>query len=295
MNKKLEWIPPKYLEDSSCPGTLDKMEYVTENYFEIGENVRKHAWIYLPYGYEYGSDYPYAYFMHGAATDFDSWIKPAGIPFLFKNVLDNMIEHGDIPKVIMVFSTYYQGKYNRENCKKETDIALAQRYPSELRYSLVPAVERNYIEGDAKNFKSNRKKRMFAGFSMGSVITWNVFCECMDLFEFYGPLSGDCWKEEWMGGSRSSKKTARYLETAVKKSGYGQEDFHIFAYTGSRDVAFRAMSEQIKEMKCGNFFNGDNLDYTVMEGGMHNYDYGFLYLYYCLKTWNTFLYNKNIS
>lgn len=294
MRKALEWIPTEYWEEASRPGRLEKLYYETVDYFHAGKKLRKHAWVYLPPEYQKGERYLSMYFMHGAGTNLDEWIFPAGQPFAFKNVLDHMIENGDIQPVIFVFPTYYQGEYNEKNCNKDTDIGLAEYFPTELRQDLIPAVETGYLNltSDYSAFslrkkRADRERRIFGGFSMGAVTTWNVFAECMDLFSIFCPLSGDCWRAEWMGGSKKSAETAALLAEAIENSGYEDSDYRIYCVTGERDIALKAMSMQIEEMyRLNHLFHKNNLQFDIAENGLHNYDYGFLYLYHFLKDIN---------
>ena len=287
--KKLKWIPPSYMEECLHSGKLERLNYETEDYFHKGRRIEKHAWVYVPYGYEKGEMYPSVYFMHGAATDLDSFLWPAGQHFLFFHILNHMIENGDIPPLIMIFPTYYQGEYGPSNCTKETDLALAACFPDELRYELIPEVEKAYMDVAADyslRNRTERKRRIFTGFSMGGVIAWNVFCDGLDLFSSFGMLSGDCWKKEWMGGSKYPEETADILERAVKNRNYHADDFSVFAYTGEKDPAYTGMSRQIEQLyQRKDLFSRENLSFHVMENGLHHYDYGFLYLYHCLKEW----------
>lgn len=287
--RRLDWIPADYMDECVHEGTIYKLEYETDDYFHAGKRIEKHAWVYIPYGYKKGQSYPCVYFMHGAGTDLDTFLYPAGQPLLFYHVLNHMIEAGEIPPMIMVFPTYYQGEYGPSNCTKETDLGLAACFPKELREDLIPAVEKEYLNVPVHYSLRNReehKRRIFAGFSVGGVIAWNVFADCLDLVSSFGMLSGDCWKKEWMGGSKCTVETVDLLEESVNQNRYSKEAFTIFAYTGEKDAACIGMEKQIEEMyRRKNTFDRENVAFTIMEGGLHNYDYGFLYLYHCLKEW----------
>ena len=71
------------------------------------------------------------------------------------------------------------------------------------------------------------------------------------------------------------------MSQIVTESGYGPEDFFIYAMSGTDDFAYSVFARQIEAMletSDGNFVEADNekegnLAFRVQEGGTHNGEY----------------------
>ena len=124
-----------------------------------------------------------------------------------------------------------------------------------------------------------REDRIIGGFSMGGVTTWYAFLQALDLFYHFLPLSGDCWACGEKGGGEFPEETASILAEAV--SAQGHPDFRIHAITGDRDIAYPNLDPQIRAMRKLPAFDG-RLRYDVLEGGVHDYETIFRYLYNAL-------------
>lgn len=78
-----------------------------------------------------------------------------------------------------------------------------------------------------------------------------------------------------------------FMSQIVTESGYGPEDFFIYAMSGTDDFAYSAFARQIEAMletSDGNFVEEDNekegnLAFRVQEGGTHNGEYAEQYIY----------------
>jgi endo-1,4-beta-xylanase len=102
----------------------------------------------------------------------------------------------------------------------------------------------------------------------------------LHLFYWFLPLSGDCWGCGEKGGGERPEAIARALADAVICQ--GTPDFRIYALTGSRDVAFPNLDSQMKAMAAYPDVFGSRVRYDVMEGGVHDYETIFRYLYHAL-------------
>ena len=152
----------------------------------------------------------------------------------------------------------------------------------------MPAVESHYktyaLSVDAAGLEASRKHRAFGGFSMGSVTTWYQFTNSLDYVAYFMPLSGDCWEFGNQGGASHPKETAEYLSNYVSNAKYGK-DFYIYAMTGSRDIAYTAMNNQLSAMRETNEFkfgtnsSNGNISFQVLEGATHDYTYYRNYIY----------------
>lgn len=120
---------------------------------------------------------------------------------------------------------------------------------------------------------------------MGSVAAWYVFADCLDDFRYFLPMSGDCWITGERAGGSDPAGTANALSAALKESGYGTNDFFIHAMTGTNDMAYDALTSQIEAMKeaegfsFGTDISENNLYFSVLEGGTHDYNTIRRYLY----------------
>ena len=106
-------VPAGYLEASDQPGTVNRLDYESEDHVRGGGAFAKTAYVYTPYGYDegdYDTRYDIIYLMHG-------WGGHAGEYFDYpgtKNMYDNMIAKGDMKPSIIVSATFYnQKRYNK--------------------------------------------------------------------------------------------------------------------------------------------------------------------------------------
>lgn len=193
-------------------------------------------------------------------------------------MVDHAVQDGRMEPVVIVCPTY-----NNENPDDSDNYGLALRltdnYHNELINDLLPAVEgkySTYAEGTSvEELERSRDHRAFCGFSMGSVTTWHTFEYCLPYFRYFLPSSGDLTSD------------GQYMENIVTGSGYGPEDFFIYAMSGTQDFDYSAFSRQIQAMldaPDGIFIEADNekdgnLAYRVQEGNEHNGEAAMQYIY----------------
>ena len=115
---------------------------------------------------------------------------------------------------------------------------------------------------------------------MGGVATWYAFLQALDLFRWFLPLSGDCWACGEKGGGIAPEQTASLLAEAALRQ--GNPDFLIHALTGDKDIAYPNLDPQIRAMQRNAEIFGNKLKYDVLEGGVHDYETIFRYLYNAL-------------
>ena len=195
-----------------------------------------------------------------------------------KHVIDHAIQDGRMQPMIIVRPTY-----NNTSPEDSSSYSLAFRltdnYHNELVNDLIPAVEGRYSsyaeDTSPEGVAASRMHRGFGGFSMGSVATWHTFQYCLDDFYYFMPMSG------------SFTTDGDFMSQIVTESGYGPEDFFIYAMSGTDDFAYSAFARQIEAMletSDGNFVEADNekegnLAFRVQEGGTHNGEYAEQYIY----------------
>ena len=264
--KKYTTYPSSYANAIPQAGRIVKETY-------NGINGTNSLNVYLPYGYDANKKYNVFYFMHGMGDNEDT---------LFYNnngemqrVLDNMIQKGDIEPMIVVTPTFNKVSsdtfYNAENFYKE------------FRESVVPFVEGKYPtyakSTSAADLKASRMHRAYGGFSMGSVSTWAVFENCVDMVGYFLPMSG---AHHWGTGNPDAGALAR----AVDKAGLKKNEYFIMSATGTSDFAYSALNPQIEDMKKysqfvytsdfskGNFWfilaNGNGHDWVAVRQYLYN-------------------------
>lgn len=291
MNKRipemLEEIPDGYLRTAKHQGRIETFEYETYDalrYRSKESKMQKRALVYLPYGYDEKKKYNVFYLMHGGGGNEKTYLgKHLGFPkqpfeaYHFQDIIDHAIEDGKIAPLIIVCPTY-NNQSERDSFDYNLAIRLTSLFPQELMNDLVPAVESHYNTYtetfDSVGLRKSRDHRGFGGFSMGSVATWHVFDLCLDYFRYFITMSGNC-------GDGSQQ------DDAVKKSGFGINDFFVFTATGTEDFAYEGFRRQV--MNMGKYYTESfrfadtqkegNLSYREKKGATHDYAFANEYIY----------------
>lgn len=277
--------------DVNRRGTIKRIEYLTTN--QEGESREKYANLYLPYGYDemdWSKKYNILYVMHGGGGNPDAWLDCCKI----KNMLDYVIDSKKIDPLIVVFPSFYKEKTGRTGEPvREVERGHVQFFQTELLEDLLPAVEgacNTYADDITKEaFRASRMHRGFCGFSMGAATTWYAFTRNMDYFAYYVPLSGDCWEVEGQGGLTKPEETAALLHEHADRSGYGTDEYFIYTATGTKDIAFEALNNQVNAMRRypDTFVEDEdlhkgNFHYLLAEDEVHAYEAVYHYLYHFL-------------
>ena len=273
-------IPNFYYEDASESGTLEEFYYDTyesTTYDEKSKPLRKRSIVYLPYGYDENKEYDILYLMHGGWSDETTSLGTPDNPGVFKNVIDNAIQNGEIRPIIIVCPTY-----NNESNEDSADYTLAYytltvNYHNELANDLIPAIESKYstyANGTSHDdIVASRNHRAFGGFSMGSVTTWYTFVNCLDSFKYFITSSGAIDDD--------------LIDSSVSKQGYTKDDFFITSFTGTEDFAYYGFNDLINSLldkESGNFISGTseengNLYFRIKDGYSHNETAFMTYMY----------------
>lgn len=198
-------IPRKYSQKCSGDrGTIEKISYTAHDHQGEGEDKEKHAFVYLPAGYDESKQYNVIYLMHGIGGSENEWGLKDGETSDLKKILDNLIDDGTIEPVIVVTPN---GKAYANSLSTGNDQFYS--YGLELRNDLIPYIESHYatyadcyeqyfVNGadrevygaDQYDMTASRTHRAMAGLSMGGMQTINIgMCECLDLFSWFGAFS----------------------------------------------------------------------------------------------------------
>ncbi len=129
-------MPKEMLGEAEHKGKLELLDYDSKTYDDSDKTLKKHAWVYLPYGYDAGKKYNVLYLLHGGGCNHNYWFKdfPTTV-----TILDNMMEKkicgpfGDHEaEVERICTTLSQGKDNGYDLKYmfcgngDKDIAFAE-------------------------------------------------------------------------------------------------------------------------------------------------------------------------
>ena len=274
---EIKIVSESYNSAAEHQGMVEAFEYTSGG-------STKTAYVYLPYGY--GADdtrYNILYFMHGGGGRADQFYNRS---YALNDILDHAIENGEIEPLIVVTPTFYSPDDHDSSVSNAA--RLTAQFHTEFIQDLMPVVEghyRTYAETtDAAGLEASRTHRAFGGFSMGSVTTWYQFVNALDYVAYFMPLSGDCWEFGNQGGASHPQETAAYLNDYLGNAAHGDE-FFIYAMTGSEDIAYDAMANQINAMhnapqfKFGLPSAGGNIQFDVLDGGTHDYTYYRNYIY----------------
>jgi endo-1,4-beta-xylanase len=243
--------------------------------------------VYLPYEYEKDKKYDILYLMHGRGGSYKTWLGVPKRPGTFKNILDNMIENGDTKPMIVVAPNlaYEFGTDNRIMIGTEHEIVD----------SLMPAVESSFstyaVTATPDGFQASRDHRYFAGFSMGGSLTWHMLRDHVDYFRYFIPMSMATYYDKKGYSERKSLVASEKTKKRVQKSGYGPDDFEVYAATGDADYKADATAMQVYDLTDDkNFiysegtFKKGNITFKVWPGEWHSYKNSYPYLYNALKS-----------
>lgn len=276
-------MPAKMLRATDKKGTVERFLYNTHTYDErVSLPLAKSAWVYLPYGYDKSKQYNVLYLLHGGGVNEDWWFK------MFPDtvtILDNMMALGICKPCIIVTPTYYRGSDADRNPE-----FITEHFHYELRNDLIPAIESRYSSyacGNVseENLVRTRKHRAFAGLSLGSMTTYRAaFYNNYDLFSWYGMFSGCCGPK----GDHAAE-IKRIIETLEKGVKNNLPLDYMFCCNGDRDIAYEEHIDIMKNVteSCDILKQGQNYDFYIIPGGVHDMKAWQLHLFHALQIFFT--------
>lgn len=279
-------VPDGYRQPAAVPGTLEHLDYATTHAPGATSPTDKRALVYLPPAYDPDDEsvaYDVFYLMHGGGGSEYSWMGRPDRPTALPAIFDHMIADGLIEPLIVVAPTYDTGYATG----MEAFAGNVAAFTDELLQDLIPAIDARYRTWAASDAADARAHRAFGGFSMGGVTTWHMLEHALGTFEHFLPMSGDSWNQGPMGGLEHADATAAQLAEAAVASGYGTDDYDVFAATGSGDFAEPNMTAMLEAMRARtdafvetdrDFIDG-NLIYDTIDGHLHDYPWGYDYIY----------------
>lgn len=185
-------------------------EITFADYTDVNGNQAPLA-IYLPAGYDKNRSepYPVIYLSHGGGGNELEWFSSGNV----NTVFDNMIAKGTVEPTIIV--TMNNGVY-------EWDFDVIDHNVME---HIIPFMEENY------NISKESQGRAFAGLSMGSMTTNNMYYKEADKFGYFGMFSGSD------ASADLSALDQKALKSPVIMLGAGQYDMAYINDTYHTDKA----------------------------------------------------------
>ncbi|NLD18742.1 MAG: hypothetical protein GX663_00635 [Clostridiales bacterium] len=274
-----------YSNEAFQQGSLKVISYKTTMIGRIHNTLDKKATVYLPYGYTSTQEYNIFYLMHGRGGSYKTWLGNQKHPREFKNILDNMIENGDIKPLIVVAPnlTYEYG----------SDDMIMEGTSHEIATDLMPAVEgqfNTFAKGiTSDSFRLSREHRCIGGFSMGGSLTWHTLKDHIDYFRYFIPMSMATYYDNKGYSRMKSLAAAAELKGSLNSSGYTSKDFEVFAATGGMDHKGEATAMQVFDLAddkefvyTDNYFGEGNITFKMWPGKWHSYKTSYPYIYNAL-------------
>lgn len=280
-------VPSEYNQEFALKGSVVQIDYDTRDYVEGTEEVRMNtAYVYLPYGYDEASDQHYNvfYFVHGHGETAASFFQNEN--GLLRKLLDHMMANGDIAPTLIVSTSYIYG--TPVDYYPDAD-PYCEALPQELVKDLIPVIESRYHTyaetTDIAGIEASRGHRAIGGFSMGAVTTWYALEHNLNCFKYFIPISSDCWSLGRFAGMTCPDETAEHLANIIRNSVFLENDFYIWACSGTDDVAYDRIWAQVQAMaQITDVFSVGNLTFHEQEGARHEFQPIAEYLYNALPS-----------
>jgi len=178
---------PSWWQKSLHPGKVTKLQYKTHWYNGTkGTPFEKPICLYLPYNYDLTDSYDLLVLLPGMDMSCSCYLSRAHrysselYSVQFQNVIDNLIDTGEIDPLIIVTLPYY-GATTEGHPVMELD---SNQLVQELRRDLLPYMYTNY------SIKKGCDHCGIFGFSYTSaMILQSIMPYCYDLFSWYGASS----------------------------------------------------------------------------------------------------------
>ena len=263
-------VPEEYFNSADEQGSVVQITYDSKDYAGDESDITKTAYVYLPYCYDENdldTRYDICYLMHGWGGHEGEWFEYGNI----KEMLDSMIEKGDIQPTIFVSPTFY----SNSSTDFSSSVAQLRQFHRDFEEKLMPAVEgrfHTYAESTSyDDLKASRDHRAFAGFSLGSVTTWLQFCYDSDYIRYFLPMSGSSWYYGGYGDFQI-EKNVDHIEQLVKDNNLDERGYFIYHAVGTNDTVKSQSIDMAEEMLSrSDVFTPDHYVFYQREGGQHDH------------------------
>ena len=245
-------------------GSVVEIHYPTRDYtvdesaLTDADKYKKHAWVYLPAGYD-ASDkntkYPVFILLHGFRQNENTWgLSNKGRGGRIKGFMDRGMASGNVEKFILVTATGVASKNWGPN-GPGNDFKGYMAFKGELRNDLLPYLRTNF------NIKDGRDNVALAGLSMGGGQTFNIgIAECLDLISNFGGFSGFIF-----GGAKE------YMSKVDGKKEFNELKIHnLYITCGDADtLAYRSYPSLVNDLKT--WSRVENFKDYMYPGGTHDF------------------------
>jgi len=266
-------IPEKYLARRiDYTGTIEMITYDTYDYFGDNSKIQKHAYVYLPYGYDKSKKYNVLYLMHGIGGNEREWGMISDNSTV-KIIMDNLIYYGDIEPFIVVTPN---GRSSKDFANTNSDFNSFYKFGLELRNDLIPYIEANYYtyadyDENGYDMTAGRDHRAMAGLSMGAMQTINIgLCENLDIISYFGAFSA----------CPTTYTSAQIAEHLKKFEDYDIKYFYNICGTADT-IAITHASNAVKNLSSltDKLKDNENLMWQEIPGGNHDFKVWYLGFY----------------
>ena len=264
-------IPERYkfgnlTEFEGEKGSVDDIYYVAEDHFGHNKSVEKHAFVYLPPGYDENRKYNVLYLLHGLGDDERAWTLGNKDESYIKMLMDHLIGEEKIEPFIIVTP------FGRALATTEDEVEGFYYFGAELEKDLMSYIEEHYSvykEDDDTEDDKARNHRAIAGLSMGGMQTINYgLTERLHLFSWFGAFSA------------YDPFTSDEVAQKIKKS-KNEIDYFYNICAKDDEIAYNFAAEIGNNMCAASDKLDDTVNFTwqEVETGGHTFDVWFLGFY----------------
>ncbi len=269
-------VPAVYSTPAEHQGTIEWITYDSEDYLNGNVPVQKTAAVYLPYGYDENdleTRYDILYLMHGWGGSAGEYFQRGSSVTAVKNMLDHMIENGEIKPIIAVSATFYNENSARDFGSSEDAL---REFHLDFEAHLMPAVEGQFhtfaVSASKEDLAASRDHRAFGGFSLGSVTTWMQFCYDADYIRYFLPMSGSSWYYGTYGDFQTVRNVD-FIQQLVAEKNLNERGYFIYHAVGTDDVVRSQTIWQAEEMLSRDgAFPPEHYVFYQKDGGQHDFE-----------------------
>ncbi|KAI0387018.1 carbohydrate esterase family 1 protein [Hypomontagnella monticulosa] len=166
-------------------GTVKSVNYTSPGSIHPEPDVH-HFGLYLPAGYgeTEGKKYPLLYLSHGAGGNGNDWENLGRM----SSIMDNLIAEGHIEPTVVVMPSFYNlddslPRFIMGNRSTTSPLPTSQHIRENYEKYLFPWVAENLDVCDEPSC------RAFAGLSWGGRLTYEMYVNATDYFDYFGMFS----------------------------------------------------------------------------------------------------------
>ncbi|KAI1140215.1 carbohydrate esterase family 1 protein [Hypoxylon sp. FL0543] len=167
-------------------GTVKSVNYTSPGSIHPAKDVH-HFGLYLPAGYGEveGKKYPLLYLSHGADGNGNDWENLGRM----SSIMDNLIAAGHIEPTVVVMPSFYNlddslPRFIMGNKSNDAPLPTSDHIRENYQKYLFPWVEQNL-----ENVCDIPSCRAFAGLSWGGRLTYEMYVNATDYFDYFGMFS----------------------------------------------------------------------------------------------------------